>query len=62
MPELEAKINMAPKTSNTTTNGINHHFFSWRANSRNSFNKRHMLLSTVETCPNNDKANPLNQL
>src|SRR5438034_1122139 len=36
MPELEAKIRIAPRTSKRTTSGINHHFFSWRANSKNS--------------------------
>src|SRR5437899_2987991 len=42
MPELEAKIRMAPSTNNSTTKGISHHFFSCRANSRNSLNNRHM--------------------
>jgi len=35
---------MAPSSSKTTTNGISHHFFSCRANSRNSFSNRHMYL------------------
>ena len=42
MPELEAKIKIAPNTNNNTTNGISHHFFSCLANIRNSFNNRHM--------------------
>src|SRR5580692_3738144 len=42
MPELAVVIRIAPSTSSTTTNGINHHFFSWRENARNSLNKAHM--------------------
>src|SRR6266705_4887546 len=49
MPELEAKMRIPPNTSNTTTSGINHHFFSCRANKRNSFNKRHMASCKLES-------------
>src|SRR3974390_1918842 len=42
MPELEAKIKIAPNTTSSTIKGTSHHFFSCRANSRNSFNRRHM--------------------
>src|SRR5438309_206863 len=48
MPELEAKIKIPPSTSNSTTSGISHHFFSCRANSRNSLNRRHIVTCTLE--------------
>src|SRR5215471_17931421 len=47
MPELEAKIRIAPSTNKSTTRGMSHHFFSCRANSRNSFNSRHMRYGNV---------------
>jgi len=49
MPELEAKIKIPPNTNNITISGISHHFFSCRANSRNSLNKRHMLTCNLES-------------
>lgn len=43
MPELAVKIKIAPSSSSTTTSGMSHHFFSWRANFKNSFSNDHMI-------------------
>lgn len=42
-PELAAKIKMAPINSSMTTNGMSHHFFSWRENFKNSLKSDHMI-------------------
>ena len=42
IPPLEVKTNIAPTANNKTTNGTNHHFFSWRAKAKNSLNNAHI--------------------
>jgi hypothetical protein len=42
MPELAVKIRTTPSNSRITTKGMSHHFFSWRANFKNSLSSDHM--------------------
>ncbi len=56
MPELEAKMRMAPSNTSKTTSGTSHHFFSCRANRRNSLSTRHMTELTVKILQPRGKA------
>jgi hypothetical protein len=49
IPELPPKMMTTPNSSSSKTSGISHHFFSWRANFRNSLKSDHMRFCEIRS-------------